>query len=98
MTLQVIPILVLTGSRKEQDHLAALQWMENYKTPKMGAVEIRLALQSGKSRIEAEIAPEEGQTKFYWAKVTGRPFFWKLDDSKITQLKADFNKIAAAPK
>ena len=80
------------------DHLAALQWMENYKTPKMGAVEIRLALQSGKSKIEAEIAPEEGQTKFYWAKVTGRPFFWKLEDSKITQLKDDFNKIAAAPK
>ena len=80
------------------DHLAALQWMENYKTPKMGAVEIRLALQSGKSRIEAEIAPDTGDTKFHWAKVTGRPFFWKLEDSKITQLKDDFNKIGVPAK
>jgi hypothetical protein len=81
------------------DHLAALQWMENYKTPKMGAVEIRAALKSGKNTIEAEIAPDAADPKFWWAKVTGRPNFWKLEESKITMLKDDFGKIAAeAPK
>jgi len=79
------------------DHLAALQWMENYKTPKAGPVEIRLAITSGKTKTEVELSKDTADPAFWWAKVSERPYWWKLEDDKVAQLREDLNKIKPAP-
>ena len=79
------------------DHLADLQWVENYKTPKIGPVEIRLVVSSGKSKTEAEFSKDATDPNAWWAKVSERPYWWKIEDAKVAQIREDLNKIAPAP-
>jgi len=79
------------------DHLANLMWMENYKTPKLGPVEITLRIQAGGIKTEAEISPDKENPSFLWAKVSDRPNWWKVDKDKIDQIRKDFQKFTAAP-
>ena len=90
--------IAATGSVDDfLDHLAALQWMENYKTPKTGPVEIRMIITSGKAKTEAEFLKDASDPRFWWAKVSERPFWWKLEDAKVASLKEDLDRIKPAP-
>lgn len=61
------------------DRLASLKWMENYKTPALGAETLSMTLTTEKAAVEAVFTADAGDPQAVWATVTGRPHYWKLE-------------------
>ena len=82
LALQVIPILVLTASRQEKDHIAALDAGADRFLSKDAPAEELIAVVSGLLRSSIPLSPVEGNSEARDAFLSGARLL-AIDDSKV---------------
>jgi hypothetical protein len=75
------------------DRLAALQWMENYKTPALGEEILTVVVTTEKGTAQAVFAADAGDPQAVWAAVADRSNYWKLETKTVEGLVEAAGKI-----